>query len=157
MSRNKDLAARVREVFLSGTWIANTNVKAQIQSVDWQQATQKIADLNSIALLTFHLNYYLNGLLQAFDTGKLDIHDKYSFDMPEMHAEQAWSQLIQDLLMNAEQFANAVEAMDDALFDVPFIDEKYGTYLRNIEGLIEHGYYHLGQMVLIRKFIAKNK
>ncbi|GAA4794839.1 hypothetical protein GCM10023231_24020 [Olivibacter ginsenosidimutans] len=43
--------------------------------------------------------------------------------------------------------------MTDSKFDEIFIDEQYGTYLRNIEGVIEHGYYHLGQIVLIKKLI----
>jgi len=30
--------------------------------------------------------------------------------------------------------------MEDSIFDQPFVDEKYGTYLRNIEGVIEHSY-----------------
>ena len=34
-----------------------------------------------------------------------------------------------------------------------FVDEKYGTYRRNIEGIIEHSYYHLGQISLIKKMI----
>lgn len=157
MSKNKALAARIREVFLTGTWIANTNCKNQIQNVDWQQANEKIEDLNTIALLTFHLNYYLNGLLHAFETGNLNIQDTYSFDMPEIQTESDWSRLADDFLNNAEKFANCVAAMDDALLNSPFIDEKYGTYLRNIEGVIEHGYYHLGQMVLICKLLAKNK
>jgi hypothetical protein len=37
-----------------------------------------------------------------------------------------------------------------------FVDEKYGTYLRNIEAMIEHSYYHLGQIVLIRKILSGN-
>jgi hypothetical protein len=47
--------------------------------------------------------------------------------------------------------------MEDYIFDKPFIDEKYGTFLRNIEGVIEHSYYHLGQISLIRKMITQNK
>ena len=38
-----------------------------------------------------------------------------------------------------------------------FFDEKYGTYLRNIEGMIEHCYYHLGQVSLIRKMILEQE
>jgi len=37
--------------------------------------------------------------------------------------------------------------------DAIFVLEKYGTYRRNIEGMIEHAYYHLGQISLIKKMI----
>jgi hypothetical protein len=56
MTRNFTLASRLREVFLNGHWIANTNFKEQIQSINWRQATQKMGNLNTIAALTFHVN-----------------------------------------------------------------------------------------------------
>lgn len=156
MTRNITLAGRLREVLLNGHWIANTNYKDQILSVNWQQATQKVGSLNTIAALTFHINYYLAGLLLAFENGRLDISDKYSFDLPPINSESDWMQLVTDFLSNSEKFAGCVEQMDDSMLDQPFIDEKYGTNLRNIEGVMEHSYYHLGQISLIRKLIMQN-
>lgn len=155
MTRNLTLAGRLREVLLNGYWIANTNFKEQLLSVTWQQATQKVGKLNTIAALTFHINYYLAGLLSAFETGKLEISDKYSFDLPPIMSEEDWDKLVTGFLDNAEKFADRVEQMNDTIFDQPFVDEKYGTYLRNIEGVIEHSYYHLGQISLIRKMIMQ--
>lgn len=155
MTRNLILANRLREVFLNGHWIANTNYKEQLLGVTREHATQKIHPLNTIAVLTYHINYYLAGLLNAFETGKLEIRDKYSFDLPPLQSDGAWEKLVTDFLHNAEQFADRVEQMDDGVFDKPFIDEKYGTYLRNIEAVIEHSYYHLGQISLIKKMIMQ--
>lgn len=157
MTRNKTIASRLREVLLSGHWIANTNYKEQIQSTNWLQATQKIDNLNTIAALTYHINYYLAGLLKAFENGKLEISDKYSFDLPPITSETDWNELVADFLDNSEKFANTVEQMEDYTFDKPFIDEKYGTFLRNIEGVIEHSYYHLGQISLLRKMTTESK
>lgn len=154
LTRNITLASRLREVFLDGRWIANTNFKAQLESVTWEQATQKIGNLNTIAALTYHINYYLSGLLNAFENGQLDISDKHSFDLLPIQSAADWDKLVSSFLDNAEKFAARVEQMDDAIFDQRFIDEKYGTWLRNIEGVIEHSYYHLGQVSLIRKMIA---
>jgi hypothetical protein len=157
MTRNITIASRLREVLLNGHWIANTNYKEQIQSLTWQQATHKIENVNTIAALTYHINYYLVGLLNAFENGKLEISDKYSFDLPLITSETEWNKLVIDFLHNAEKFADKVEQMKDAIFDEPFVDEKYGTLLRNIEGVIEHSYYHLGQIALIRKMITQTK
>jgi len=155
MARNLAIANRLREVLLNGKWIANTNFKEQILSVNWEQAIQKVENLNTIALLTFHINYYLAGLLNVFAGGKLEIKDKYSFDLPEIKSEKDWNKLVNDFLVNSEIFANQVEQMDESLLDQPFAEEKYGSYLRNIEGVIEHSYYHLGQVSLIRKIIVQ--
>jgi hypothetical protein len=153
MTRNITIASRLREVLLNGRWIANTNFKEQIQGVNWEQATKKIDNLNTIAALTYHINYYLDGLLSAFKNGKLEISDKYSFELPPMNSEQDWNNLVSQFISNSEEFADSIEQMDENIFDQPFIDAKYGTFLRNIEGVIEHSYYHLGQISLIRKLI----
>ena len=155
MKRNLAMANRLREVLLNGKWIANTNFKEQILSVSWRQAIQKVDNLNTIALLTFHINYYLAGLINVFKGGKLEIRDKYSFDLQEIRSEKEWDTLVSDFLRNAEMFASEVEQMEEHLLDQPFVDEKYGSYWRNIEGVIEHSYYHLGQISLIRKMIQK--
>ena len=157
MKRNETLADRLREVLLDGYWIANTNYKKQIQSITWEEATQKIGTLNTIAALTFHINYYLAGLLNAFEKGKLEISDKYSFDLPPIQSASEWDQMVTEFLTNAEKFVATVAQMNDAHFDEPFIEEKYGTLLRNIEGVIEHSYYHLGQVSLINKMIQESK
>jgi len=157
MTRNITIATRLREVLLDGHWIANTNYKEQILSINWQQAIQIVGSLNSIAALTYHINYYLAGLLNAFENEKLEISDKYSFDLPQINSEADWNKLVTEFLNNSEKFSNQVEQMNDGVFDQPFIDEKYGNYLRNIEGVIEHSYYHLGQISLIKKMITQKQ
>ena len=153
MNRSSFITSRLKEVLLDGRWIANTNYKEQLLGVNWEQANYKIGDLNTIAALTYHVNYYMAGLLRAFETGKLEISDKYSFDAPPIGSEADWSKRVNEFLENSEKFVSYVGSMDDAVFDQPFVDEKYGTYWRNIEGVIEHSYYHLGQISLIRKLI----
>lgn len=157
MRRNITIASRIREVLLNGSWIANTNYKEQILSINWQQAIQKVGSLNTIAALTYHINYYLAGLLNAFNYEKLEISDKYSFDIPPINSEASWNKLVTEFLNNSEKFSNHIEQMNDDIFDQPFIDEKYGNYLRNIEGVIEHSYYHLGQIALIKKLIIEKQ
>lgn len=153
MTRSEFIAKRLREVYLNGRWIANTNFKAQIENLNREQATRKIDDLNTIAALTFHVNYYLDGLLNLLKSGKLEISDKYSFDMPPINSEEDWKGLADSLFRNAEEFASHLEGFPDSKWDEVFVNEKYGTWWRNIEGVIEHGYYHLGQVSLIRKMV----
>lgn len=154
MTSSINLAKRVREVFLDGKWIANTNFSDQLRSVPLHQAVQKPGGSNSIASLVFHVNYYLEGLIEAFDKGVLSISDKCSYDMPHLEKEREWEEMVNALLRNAELFARRVEALPEEILDGPFIDPRYGTYERNIEGIIEHSYYHLGQIVLIRKWLS---
>lgn len=156
MSATKQIADRFREVILNGKWVANTNFKEQIHDLDWQQATQQVGSLNTIALLTFHIDYYIAGIVNVLRGGSLDIRDKYSFDMRPVQSQEDWDQLREKLFSDAEAFADLVEQLPDEQLEAPFVDEKYGNYRRNIDCMIEHSYYHLGQLVLLKKLLAGN-
>jgi hypothetical protein len=124
-----------------------------LQSVSYEQAAVRIHQLNTIEALTFHVNYYVEGVLLALEEGTLEIKDSLSFNYEPSENEAAWQQLVGALLQNAERLAIHIEQMPDEKLDELFIEEKYGTYQRNIEAIIVHSYYHLGQISLIRKLI----
>lgn len=157
MEKSNQIANRFKEVLLNGTWIANTNYREQLSDVTWKQATKKIGSLNTIAALTYHINYYIAGVLNVFEGGLLEIRDKYSFDLQKIQSKEDWDSLLNTLWANAGKFANHVELMPDGKLEEIFVDEKYGNYRRNIEGIIEHSYYHLGQISLIKKMIIESE
>ncbi len=156
MESPKQLSTRFRDVILNGKWIANTNFKDQLTQVTWQQANQKVGSLNTLAALAYHINYYIAGVLNVFKGGELEIRDKYSFDLPEIQSQADWENLLNDFWSNAEKFAGHIESMSEEKLEEVFVKEAYGTYRRNIEGMIEHCYYHLGQVSLIRKMIMES-
>jgi hypothetical protein len=151
MNTSHQLAERLKEVFLSGTWIANTNFKAQLTNIDWEKAVHKTGTLNTIADLSQHINYYLAGVTKVLQDGSLDISDKFSFDFPPLSSAEHWDKFLKEFWKNAELFITLVSQLTEEQLHLPFVDEKYGTYQRNIEAMIEHSYYHLGQIVLLGK------
>lgn len=154
MMENTLIANRFREVILNGTWIANTNFKHQLTGMDWKIATTQIQSLNTIAVLAQHIHYYIDGMNAVFRGGTLDIKDKFSFDFAPITSQQQWDTFLDRFWNDAEAFAALIEQMPDGKLKEVFTDEKYGTYQRNIDAMIEHSYYHLGQIVLIRKMIV---
>ena len=154
MKNNAQTAKRFREVILNGTWIANTNYKDQLGDLPWEIATTKINTLNTIAVLAQHVHYYIKGIKNVLKGGSLDISDKYSFDFPPVQSKNDWETFLSAFWQDAEEFARLVEQMPEELLNEVFVEEKYGTYQRNIDGIIEHSYYHLGQIVLIKKMLA---
>lgn len=156
METGTQIAARFKETLINGKWVANTNYKELLSDLSWEQATMKIGSLNTIAAITFHINYYIAGILPVFDGGSLDIHDKYSFDAPPILSATDWTNRLSELMSNAEKFALKVEQLSNQQLNQPFIDEKYGTYRRNMEGMIEHCYYHMGQIALIKKMVIES-
>ena len=155
MKLTTQIANQFREVHLNGKWIANTNIKAELSDVTWEQATTKVGSLNTLAALAFHINYYVAGINNVLEGGSLDIRDKYSFDAPPIESQADWEKLLNKIWNDAEKFASLVEQMPDEKMREVFVDEKYGNYQRNIHSMIEHCYYHLGQIVLIKKMLSQ--
>lgn len=151
MKNNQQLATRFREVLLNGRWVANTNYKDQLENLPLQVAQQKVGTSNTVAILAQHVHYYIKGVSNVFKGGDLLIKDAYSFDFPPMTSETEWKSFLQTFFRDAEEFATLVEQLPENKLNDAFTDEKYGTYQRNIDGMIEHCYYHLGQIVLIKK------
>ena len=147
----QQLANRFREVILNGTWIANTNYKNQLEGLDYKMVTTQVDSLNTIAVLAQHIHYYIKGINNVFNGGNLEIRDIYSFDFNPIESQSQWEEFLVQFWNDAEEFARLVEQMPEEKLLEGFVAEKYGTYQRNIDAMIEHAYYHLGQIVLIKK------
>jgi hypothetical protein len=154
MKNTDQIAKRFREVILNGTWIANTNYKHQLTGLSWETATTKVNSLNTIAVLAQHIHYYISGIKNVLEGGSLDIKDKYSFDFVPVQSQGEWENFLIKFWNDAEEFASLIEQMPEEKLMEVFVDEKYGTYQRNIDGLIEHSYYHLGQIVLLKRLLV---
>ena len=155
METNIELANRFREVILDGTWIANTNFKNQLEDLKYEIAIKKFENLNSIAVLAQHINYYIQGMNNVFKGGNLEIKDKFSFDFEVIKSQQEWNNFLNIFWNDTNDFAEFVEKISEEKLEEFFTDQKYGSYKRNINAMIEHSYYHLGQIVLIKKIITQ--
>jgi len=153
MNQAQQLAKRFEEALLNGAWVTDTNFVAILKDVNYEEAITSYKNLNSIALLTFHINYYIQGVLDVFKGKDLTIRDAHSFEMKPLTSETEWHQLRDQLNTNAKEFASHLSQLSDAQIEAVFVDEKYGNYNRNMNGMIEHCYYHMGQIVLIKKLI----
>jgi hypothetical protein len=156
MNTPKQIAKNLRDVYGGENWTA-VNLKDSLKDVHWQQATAKVDNLNTIAMLVFHINYYVDAQLSVLQGRPLKASDKYSFDVQPITSEADWQKLIGHVFSQAEIFAQEVEKLEEGkLFEV-FADARYGNYFRNLMGVVEHTHYHLGQIVIIKKMLNEGK
>ena len=154
MNLTAQIAKLFRDVHYGGNWTA-VNLKETLADVNWQQAATKVYSFNTIAMLVYHINYYVSAVIKVLQGESLNASDKYSFDLPPIQSSEDWEKLLNTTWSDAANFANLVEQLpDDKLWET-FVNEKYGNYYRNIHGVIEHCHYHLGQMVLIKKLLLQ--
>lgn len=154
MNLSAQIAKHFRDIHFGGNW-TSVNLKDTLSDVTWQQAITKVYDLNTIAILVFHIHYYVNTVLRVLEGKPLDAHDKYSFDLPPIQSQEDWDNLLNKTFTEAAQFASLVEQLPESTLWEDFSDKKYGNYYRNMHGIIEHCHYHLGQIVVIKKILIK--
>ena len=152
MNLPAQLARHLRDVFFGGNW-TSVNLRDSLANITWQQANSKIHSLNTILALVYHINYYISAVTKVLQGEPLVASDKFSFDHPSIQSEEEWQQLLDETWKDAENFAYWIEQLSESKLWEDFEGGKYGNYYRNIQGIIEHSHYHLGQIVLIKKLL----
>lgn len=154
MTATQQLAKQLREVHFGGNWTCS-NLKEHLSDLSYKEALAQLHNLNSIATLTVHCTFYVNVLLEVLKGKPLNSKDEYSFRLPEITSQQSWDNLLNKIWMSAEEASVLLEQMPESKLYENFTHEKYGIYFRNINGIIEHLHYHLGQIVLIKKLLRQ--
>jgi excinuclease UvrABC nuclease subunit len=153
MNLSAQIAKHLRDVYSGGNY-TGVNLRDALADVDWKMATTKIGSFNTIVALVYHINYYVIAVSKVLQGEPLDASDKFAFDHPQIESEEVWKKFMEQFWTDAENFAVLIEQLPENKFLEPFLDGKYGTYYRNIAGVIEHTHYHLGQIVLIKKLLS---
>ena len=153
MTLSEQTARHFREVFFGGNLTA-VNLRDTLADVTWQEATTQVYECNTIATLLGHISYYVHIILKVLEGGPLVGSDKLSFDYHPVRSQEDWEELQEKTWREAEEFARLVAEFPESRLKDGFDDGKYGTWFRNLHGLIEHTHYHLGQIVVIRKMLV---
>ncbi len=154
MDLSKQVAKHFRDVFFGGNW-TTANLRDTLADVTWEQSLVQVGSTNSIASLTFHLSYFVFEVLKVLQGQPLTAHDKFSFDHPPIQSQEDWEKMQQEIWKAVEEFAQLVEQLPPEQWEADFTDSRYGSYYRNIHGIIEHAHYHLGQIRLMKKSLVK--
>lgn len=142
----------IHDFHFGGNW-TDVNLKELLSDISYQEANTQVGKLNSIVALTFHINYYIEIVIRVLKGGSLEGNDKFSFDHPDVESQEEWQAMINRSLKNSKLLSELVKRLPEEKLWATFCDEKYGNYYQNIQGIIEHCHYHLGQISLIKKML----
>ena len=152
------LATHLRHVFKGGNW-TSVNFRDVLADVTLEEVLAVPTPLteNSIARLVYHVHYYALAQIDVLEGRPLTARDKYSFDHPPIATIRAWlGYWVETVLPDVERLAVLIGNLDANRLQEPFAgDGKYGTVYRNLQGAIEHAHYHLGQVVLVKRWVRR--
>lgn len=154
MSITAQMAKHTNDVFFGGNW-TTSNLKDNLKDVNWQQATTKVNSFNTIATLVYHISYYVGAVTKVLEGEQLNAKDEHSFSHPPIQSQEDWELQLNKVWKDVERFVSLIEKLPDSILEENFTDKKYGTYFRNLNGIIEHTHYHLGQIVIIKKILLQ--
>ncbi len=152
MNIPQHIAKHIRELH-RGTNFTWSNLEYTLTDVNVEEASKKIYGLNTIARLTYHINYYVRANIRVLEEGVLDAHDKFSFDHPLLSSENDWKKMVHQVLKDGDRFSDLVKNLPEEKLTEIFLEEKYQDYYHNLVGVVEHAHYHLGQIVIIKRII----
>lgn len=152
MHYTKNIAKHLHEVYNGGNWTW-VNLQDTLKDVTWQQATAKVYNFNTIAVLTYHIGYYADTILNVLRGNPLESKDELSFNHPPINNAEDWDAMRNKVKNDWQALVEAIKQLPDEKLGEVFVQEKYGIYYRNLHGLIEHTHYHMGQIVILKKLL----
>ena len=149
------LARHFRQAYTGGSF-SEKHLQRELSGLTFQQATTRSGrgDTNSIAAIAYHLHFYVLGLETALAGGTLDTRDAASWDTPAIETQAQWDALVAEVLRVGAAFAKTLAALPEAEVWAPFYAPTNSSTFTNALGVLEHVYYHLGQIVVIRKALG---
>jgi len=154
MTTASQIAQHYREFYRgkNWTWVWFEEV---IKDITWEEATQKIGSFNSIAVLVYHMHYYVRLQSHVLNAGSMEGYDMDPFNAPAIRSATDWEAMLANVYAEGEAFTSMIEGFSDERLEEIFLEKRYGSIYRNLHGNMEHMHYHLGQIVLLKKMIRE--
>jgi uncharacterized damage-inducible protein DinB len=150
MKATELIAQHIIEAFEGGNW-TEVNFKDALRDISYRDATMVTkASCNTIAALIHHVAFYNDVIRKKLEGITTIAYDHDSFKVPLVKNENDWMNLKDRCFQSVHDLAATVIKLPDEMLTAP-IDNGNGTYYKTLHGLIEHLYYHLGQIVFLKR------
>lgn len=148
------IAQHILEVHEGDNW-TEVNIKDTLKDVNYKEATTITnASYNTIAALLHHMSFYNDVVMQRLSGVNPVITQANGFDMLPVKNEQDWKKLKERNIESAHKLAEAVKKFpEEKIFELTVTG--HSTHYKTLHGIVEHTYYHLGQIVLLKKIIKQ--
>ena len=146
------LADNLLSAFEGDNW-TEVSIADTLRDVSLEQATRKTAGSpNTIASLVHHL-WYWNTIIPLRMKGENpEIPDVNGFDVGELNSETDWKNLVDKAHQSFINLSDTIRHFPPEHLPHPASGGR-STIGKNVYGIIEHAYYHLGQIVILKHLV----
>lgn len=152
ISINQQLSKQLLHIFEGENW-PDMTIKQAIEKISFVQANKvTIASPNSIAALVHHIGYW-NDIVRQRSEGKYpEVPPENGMVIAPLKNDADWQKLIEQTRQSFIRLAEAIKNFPPEKMAEP---SKHGgsTIEANFHGIIQHDYYHLGQIVILSHLV----
>jgi uncharacterized damage-inducible protein DinB len=150
------IATHLQEAFAGNNW-SEVNVKDTLDGITYPEAVMVTsASSNTIAALLYHMTFYNRAITQRLQGIEPEISAANGFDLQPISSEHDWEQLKKNAFDTVNELARAIRHFPDERLEEENPKGK-GSFYKKLQGVIEHNYYHLGQIVILKNLIKKQQ
>lgn len=155
MKINEEIARQLLEMYNGSNW-TEVCLKSTLSDVSFSEATTLTrASKHNIAEITHHITYYVRVVEHRLLGTNFDPSHAESFRLKNLEGDIDWQQQLSLLEHAIQDLADAVTKMDDSRMGDALKPTGDSVY-KSLHGVIEHCYYHLGQIVSVKKLLRSS-
>lgn len=146
------LAKEFQKLFNGASWI-DVNIVATLASLNAEQAAAKpFGNVNSIWEIVNHLANWREAVLKRINGVDFPSPENNFFEPLADISPKAWTETLQRLNESQKAWSALLHKMNDSDLEEQSVQRKQTKY-ELISGILQHDAYHLGQVVILKKFV----
>ncbi|WP_018627359.1 DinB family protein [Niabella aurantiaca] len=151
MKKTEIIAQHLMDVHQGNNW-TDVAIAGTIADIDSREAFAPVPfSQNTIGTLLNHIAYWNRVVAERGRGIKPVIAAHNGFEISEP-APELWEEIKTTLFRSAQELSDVIRGFDEAKLEAPVLPEHSSAY-KNFQGQVEHVHYHLGQIVIIKKYL----
>jgi len=154
MTERDRLKSLFEKLYNGEPWL-DLNTVTVLENVTAAQAAERVLpDCNTIWEIVNHLINWRQNVLMRVQGEVIQTPTSNYFEPIKDTSRKAWTDTLLRLADTQKAWVLFLDAFEESQFETNYPVNQL-TYYEHIHGIIQHDAYHLGQIVLLKKFIKK--
>lgn len=146
------LADNLIRVYNGSNW-SDVSILESIKSLTFTQAQIVTpASQNTIASIVHHIKYWNDIIVERIGGNYPIVPEVNGFDVAVLESEADWQALLEETERSFVRLAEEIRKITTQQWDERPVPEA-STLRENAFGIVEHAYYHLGQIVMLTRLV----
>ncbi len=152
MTETKRIISLFKKLYEGDPWI-DVNIIDTLKNITAEKAQKRIAQgSNNIWEIVQHIISWRQNVLQRLEGKDMNTPAHNYFEKIENKSTEDWKNTMKTIALTHKQWIRFLENFKTSNFDKIYTPNEM-TYYEHIHGILQHNAYHLGQIVMLSKYV----